>query len=477
MKKMKRKAIAILLTMVMLSSFVTGCAVTTGEDKEKDTTASEGTTGGEQAATSDQSLKDREEITMWFWGAEPYAQEAMQKILVEPYNASQDKYQLVLEFRATVDSDISTALAANQGPDIIYGSGPAFVMPLVEAGKLESMDVYTEQYGWADRILEPYYQSGMVNDSLYSLSNSVSTLGVFYNKKVLSDNGWEVPTTIEELESIMDQAIEKGMYGNVAGNKDWQAVNANYVYLFMTHITGADTIYECLTNQQPWTNEDVYAGIEKTKEWWDKGYLGGDDYPNLNYSDCLQLLATEQSPFFIGPSLAYQWAASYFTGDIEENIAFIPFPATETVPDETYTLGTACTLSINANISQEHKDESAKIIDMMMTADFMEEMTTAWPGYWGTPLKDLSSVDTSNMPYLSQSYVEVAKSISEAVNQGNFGYDGNVFFPPATQQHIIDVEDVWYDTVTVADFLEALDTEFKTDYENGMVPAIPKPGE
>jgi len=300
---------------------------------------------------------------------------------------------------------------------------------------------------------------------------------VFYNKKVLADNNWEAPTTIEELESIMDQAIEIGMYGNVAGNKDWKAVNANYAYLFMTHVTGAQSIYDCLTNQAEWTNEDVQAGINKTKDWWDNGYLGGNDYPNLNYSDCLQLLATEKTPFFIGPSLAYQWAASYFTGDISENIEFMAFPATETVPDETYTLGTCCTFSINANTSQEHKDEAAKIIDIMMTADFMQEMTAAWPGYWGTPLKDLSSVDASDMPYLSKSYVGVVQKISQAVSNGNFGYDGNVFFPPATQQQVINIEDVWYDTITVDEFLETLNSEFKADYENGMVPVIPKPGE
>ena len=86
----------------------------------------------------------------------------------DKYNASQDEYQLVVEFRQSVDSDMTTALAANQGPDIVYGSGPAFVMPLVEAGKLENLDEYSKQYGWEDKILQPYYESGTVNGNLYS---------------------------------------------------------------------------------------------------------------------------------------------------------------------------------------------------------------------------------------------------------------------------------------------------------------------
>jgi raffinose/stachyose/melibiose transport system substrate-binding protein len=418
---------------------------------------------------------DREDITMWFWGAEPYAQEALNTLLVEPYNASQDKYNLVVEFRPSVDSDIQTALAANEGPDIVYGSGPSFVMPLVEAGKLEPMDSYSEQYGWEDKILTPYYESGTVNGTLYSLVNGVSTMGVFYNKKVLADNGWEVPTTIEELETIMDEAMEKGLYASVTGNKGWQPVNENYGSLFLTHIAGPETMYKVLTGEESWENEDVIAAIEKSKEWWDKGYLAGTDYPNLNFSESLQLLAAEQSPFFVGPTIAYQWAASYFTGDLEENLGFIPFPATEQVPETTYTLGAACTLSINANTTQEHKDEAAKIIDMMMNAEFMQDMTAAWPGYWGTPLKDLSSVDTSEMSYLSQEFVKVVQSVSEAVNEGNFGYYDNVFFPSATQNRIVNIDEVWYDTATVEDYVASIQSEFEVEFEKGLVPPIPQP--
>ena len=489
---MKRKALAAIMATAVVVSSLAGCGVSTGSDTSKEETKEETKEEAEDTAedaeeteetedteevakASDDSLKDREEINLWFWGAEPYAQEAMKKYLVDAYNASQDKYQLVVEFRPSVDSDMTTALAANQGPDIVYGSGPAFVMPLVEAGKLEAMDEYSEEYGWADRILQPYYESGTVDGKLYSLTNGISTMGVFYNKKVLEDNGWEVPTTIEDMEKIMDEAMEKGLYGSVTGNKGWQPVNENYASLFLTHVATPDTVYKCLTGEESWNNDDVKAAIEKSKEWWDKGYLAGDDYVNLNFSESLQLLADEKAPFFIGPSIAFQWAASYFTDDKTENIAFIPFPATEQVPDETYTLGAACTLSINANVSQEHKDEAAKIIDIMMSPDFTEEMTAAWPGYWGTPLKDLSSVDTADMGYLSKSFMDVVQNVSAAVEKGNFGFYDNVFFPADTQQRIVNIDEVWFGTSSVDDYVDSIETAFKDEFDKGLVPPIPKP--
>ncbi len=472
---MKKRILAAILSTAMIATMVSGCSISTKSTTEPGNTAENAGNGETPAKAESGDLKNREVISLWFWGAEPYAQEAMQKILADKYNASQDKYILALEFRPSVDTDMSTALAANQGPDIVYGSGPSFVMPLVEAGKLEPLDPYAEQYGWKDRLLQPFYDSGTVGGKLYSLTSGVSTVGVFYNKKVLADHGWEVPKSIQDMEEVMDHALEKGMYASVTGNKGWKPVNENYASLFLTHIAGPETVYKCLMGEEKWNNQEMQAAINKSKEWWDKGYLAGKDYVNLNFSESLQILADEKSPFFIGPSIAFQWAASFFTGDKAENIAFMPFPATEEVPNETYTLGASCTLSINANVSKEHKDEAAKIIDMMMQPEFMKEMTAAWPGYWGTPLKDLSAVDTTGMGHLSKSFVDVVKNVSDAVNKGNFGYYDNVFFPAATQQNMVNIEDVWYNTISTSDYLDKVDKDFSSELAKGLVPPIPAP--
>lgn len=419
---------------------------------------------------------EKQQISLWFWGAEPYSQEALNTILADTYNASQDEYELIIEYRNTVDNDINVALAAGEGPDIVYGSGPAFVMPLADAGALAPLDTYSEKYGWKDRILSPLYDSGTVNGVLYSLGNSVSTMGIFYNKKVLAENGWEVPTTIDELITVMDEAIDKGMYASVTGNKGWKPVNENYSSLFLTHFAGPRAVYNSLTGKEKWNNPRIASAIEKSAEWFNKGYLGGEDYINLNFSESIQLLADGKSPFFFGPSIGFQWAASFFVDDKAEDLGFAPFPAGEKdVPYPLYTLGVACTLSINAN--SEHKDAAAAILDMMMTPEFMQKMTEAWPGYWGVPLKDLSAVDTSNMGPLSKSFTEAVRSVSDAINNGNFGYYTNVFFPAATQTQFIDIETVWYGEATVSEFLDRVDKEFQVEFEKGLVPPIPVPAQ
>jgi len=418
--------------------------------------------------------QDRQKITMWFWGAPPEHQKTMNEVLVKAYNDSQTKYELSIEFRNTVDNDIAVSLAAGSGPDIVYGSGPSFVAPYAAAGKLESMDKYSQKYGWKERILAPIYESGTVNGQLYALPNSLNTLGIFYNKAVLKDNGWEPPKTIQELESIMDKAKAKGMYASVTGNKGWKPVNENYVSLFLTHMAGPQNVYKALKGEQKWSTPEITAAVEKSAEWYKKGYLAGDDYINLNFNDAVQLLADKKSPFFVGPTLVFQFASQFFKGDNVEDLGFIPFPSIDPkLPSPLYTLGTTASLSINGN--SKVKDGAAEVIDKMMTQQFLIDMTKRWPGYWGVPVNKLD-VDPSQFQGLSKAYILAIQDMIKAVNEGRFGYFTATFFPPATQQEFINIDTVWLGTTSAKDFLAKIDTIFAEEQAKKMVPPIPMPG-
>ena len=422
------------------------------------------------------TAQDREQITMWFWGAPPEHQETMGIVLVDAFNESQDEYELTVEFRNTVDNDIAVALAAGSGPDIVYGSGPSFVAPYAAAGQLASMEPYAEEYGWRERILAPIYESGTVNGELFALPNSLNTLGIFYNKRVLEENGWEPPTTIDELEQIMQEAIDLGLYASVTGNKGWRPVNENYTSLFLTHMAGPNAVYDALTGEIPWTSDEIVAAMERSAEWYQSGFLAGEDYVNLNFNDSVQLLAAGESPFFVGPTLVFQFATQFFNeeaGNVDD-LGFIPFPSIGDLPYPLYTLGTTASLSINGN--SEHPDAAAAVIDLMMTQEFLVNMTARWPGYWGVPVSELD-VDPEEFEGLSREYLIAIQDMIGAVNEGNFGYFSATFFPPATQTEFINIDTVWLDTATASEFLERVDEIFQEELEGQLVPPIPQPAE
>jgi raffinose/stachyose/melibiose transport system substrate-binding protein len=417
----------------------------------------------------------RQTLTFWFWGAPPAHQETMKKVLVDGFNASQSKYTLQVTYNNDVDKNVQVALAANQGPDVVYGSGPAFSAAYAASGKLANMDQYATNYGWKDRLLGPMYESGTVGGKLYALPNSLNTLGIFYNKAVLTKLNAQVPTTIDELEAVMDKAKAAGMYASVTGNKGWRPVNEDYSSLFLTHLAGPQTVYDALTGKVPWTSAPIQAAVDKSAQWFKKGYLGGKDYTNLNFTQSMQLLADGKSPFFIGPTLAFQFATDYFndkSGNVD-NLGFTSFPTIGAgLASPLYTLATTASLSINA--ASKNKDGAAEVIDYMMTNKFLKDMTATWPGYWGVPLKTLDA-QPADFQGLSRSYLTAIQDMIKAVNAGNFGYFTATFFPPATEQELINIDTVWEGTASTGAFLSKVESTFQGELAKGLVPPIPAP--
>ena len=421
--------------------------------------------------------QERTQVQFWMWGAGPHLQDVIRAVLVDPYNESQDEFELVMTFRNDVDSVIASVLPAGGGPDLVYGSGPAFVRPFAQAGHLANMEPYAEQYGWRDRILTPIYQSGTVDGDLYALPNSLLTMGVFYNKVLFAENGWEIPTTFAELEAIMDDALSQGLYASVTGNKGWRPVNEDYSQTFLNHWAGPQVIYDAITGAIPWTDAAIAEAIQKSADWFQADYLAGEDYFNLNFLDAVSLLASNQSPFFFGPTLVFQFATSFYSeeeGNLDE-LGFFPFPSKEGLPSPLYILGTAATLSINGSSAPEVQDAVAAIIDRMMTQEFLVDMTRGWPGYWGVPISQVD-INLDDFTGLSHGFLSAIQETVSAVNAGNFGYAPDTFFPPATQATFIEIDAVWVGDLSVEDFLASVQTAYEEDQAAGLVFAPPPPG-
>ena len=146
----------------------------------------------------------------------------MKDILCGWYNNSQDDYELVIEFRNTVDVDIPRALAAGTAPDIIYASGPSYIGTYKDEDLVLNLDSYAEQYGWKDNILGVIYDSLTLDGSLYSVPGGMSVGGLFYNTELFDEKGWAAPTTLAEMEALLAAAKDEGLYPLGAGNKGWK---------------------------------------------------------------------------------------------------------------------------------------------------------------------------------------------------------------------------------------------------------------
>jgi|TARA_B100001964_G_C14244798_1_gene606859 raffinose/stachyose/melibiose transport system substrate-binding protein len=420
-----------------------------------------------------QTGHSREKVTLWFWGAPPNLQEAFQKNMIEPFRAAQNKYELEIEFRNTVDNDVRVSVLAGSGPDLVYTSGPSYIAPFAKAKKIEPLEKYAKKYGWGERLLKPVLDTCHQLGHLYCLPPSLISDGMFYNKSMLEENGWSVPKNLKQVESIMKAAQAKGFYASVTGNKGWKPVNENYSSIFINNMVGPQGFYNILAKGSTWNSSAMRKAIKESARWFKAGYLGGNDYFSLNFDQSIALVSQKRSPFFFAPSIGFQWATNYFKGDKAGDFVFAPMPQLDpSVPYPMYDLGVAFTLSINAN--SKVKDGAAEVLNMIMSADFAKRMANDWPGYWGIPLKEFPKAP--NAKGLTKSFLEAMSSMSDAIGKGAFGYKIGTFFPPATSEIFFeDIEAVWLGKMTASDLLKKAEKTYADEKSKGLVGDYPKP--
>ncbi len=415
---------------------------------------------------------DKKEITMWFWGAATDYQKTMKDVLCGWYNNSQDEYELSIEFRNTVDTDIPVALAAGNAPDIIYASGPSYTAVYQAEDLVMNLDKYAEEYGWKDRLLSVMYDSCTLDGSLYSVPGGMCIGGLYYNKELFEEKGWKEPETWDEMLALFDEAQKEGIYALGAGNKGWKPCNDHFSSMIINHYAGANLFYDALTGKSSFKTDEMVEAVNVSKEWYDKGYLAGEDYVNLDSQEVMQLLADKRCAMIMAPSLYTQFAAQSFLGEEQDKVGFIPMPSYNTEED-VYDVSLNCNFSINA--ATKYADECAKILDYMLTGEYAVKMTEGWPGYWTTPIKELVEYDASSLTGLSGMSIVAFQNAIPQIDKGYFAFHPSTFFPSATVTAFEDVDTVWQGVMDAETFCTTVAMELESDIEQNLVCPLVEP--
>ena len=105
---------------------------------------------------------ERIPLTYWYGPANSDGQAALQKHVVDGFNASQDKYQLSIEVKgAAINNALRVALLAGSGPDLVQTSGPTYLTPMATAGQVLPLDDLAKKYGWDQRFLPALLNTGV----------------------------------------------------------------------------------------------------------------------------------------------------------------------------------------------------------------------------------------------------------------------------------------------------------------------------
>jgi raffinose/stachyose/melibiose transport system substrate-binding protein len=390
------------------------------------------------------------------WWAEANADRdpVFQAKLVDAFNASQNEIELVMEFKEGLNDILRTAMLSGEGPDIVETPGPSYVKEYQEAGLIKSMQGYSGQYGWEDKLLPWSYQAGVFDGEFYSAPKTFESMIMLYNKTLFEENGWSVPTTLSEYEDTASKIKAAGMNVFAYGSTGWQPTHEHLAGMYLNSYAGPDNIYKALIGEKDWTDPEFVGAVELLrKHMVDDGYWSGslENYYALGWDDFHAMFSSRGAAMMTIGTWTFGATAAGFA-DSSDEWDWAPFPVLrDGGADPAYLLALGTTMSINA--SSGDPDAAATVLDFIfsnkkivldMAADFNF-------GEFVVPLYfSVDDIREDVSPQVKRYLVDFA----EATGKGNYGYTTWTFWPADPGVHIWkDMEVVWAGDISVEDYM------------------------
>lgn len=349
---MRKRAMSVLLAAAMITGTMTGTAVMVKADDEPVTLT---VLAGQ--STTDAGIEDMIDEAL----AEKYPNITLEWECVDWGNDFQPKMQQYMQSGL---------------PDIMIGKAQD-VSTYAPQGVLGEIDST-----YLDRGLDASRENVTIDGKTYGLVYNAMYQGVYYNKAMFKENGWEIPKTLDDLQVIIDDCKEKG------------------ITPFASHMVDTWSIGNM---SMQFAMNDVF---NKTPDWGDKFRAGevsfsdSEDMQNaLNYNKLIydntfeDTFSTEQTDcdakMVLGDAamkVSGSWSIQNFL-DIDENFDFGVFPFPNQTGDSKLIFEPNITIMTSANTEHQDavndfldlmssdKDLAVEILDYTKTASMLKDVT------------------------------------------------------------------------------------------------------
>jgi glucose/mannose transport system substrate-binding protein len=249
--------------------------------------------------------KKVEVFSWWTGGGEAAGLEAMIKV----FNA---KYPGVEFINAAVAGGagtnaravLATRLQAGDPPDSWQGhAGQELIGTYVAGKQIEPLNDLYKSEGWLDVMPETLIPLISQDGNIYSVPVNIHRANVmWYNPKVLADNGVAVPTTMDEWFAAMDTLKEAGVTPLALGEQ-WTKMHLLETILLGS--LGADKYNGLWDGSTDWGSAEVTAALENYQKALT--YTNSDS-ASLSWQDAAQLVVNGDAAF----NVMGDWAEGYF---------------------------------------------------------------------------------------------------------------------------------------------------------------------
>lgn len=411
--------------------------------------------------------QDRPTISVWFDANNPGC---TAPLITEGYNSMSETSLVEIVDQPNSWEVTRTAVTGGAGPDVVISPGPSFVYEMAAANLILPLEDYAAEWGWNDSFVPWALSLGEVDGTLYSLPNELETLILYYNKTLFEQNGWEAPTTVDELMALSEEIAAAGIVPFAHGNADWRPANEWFVGEFINHVAGPEAVYEALTGARPWTDDAFVEAIDVLNNMQSNGWFFGglELYYTADEPTRMAALGAGEAAMNIEGTWRFSTIGDYF-GEAAGNTNewdWVPVPSS--TGDAIFDIGIGSTWSINA--ASPNPDLAAEFLTYLFSPD-VQALLLAQCGSAPAPI----NMEADAMEGVDPRIARAFELFAESSNAGNYGYTTWTFWPPQSDVYIYEeIERVWDGQITTTEYLEGLNTLFSEELAAGDIPPIPE---
>lgn len=385
---MKKKILSALLAAAMVLSLgACGSSSSSASASGSADSAKEASSGA--SGSSDLSGN----VTVWY---HDYSMEKSLQKVIKDFNKEYPDVDVEYEIKGDGDYDslLKNAIQSGSGPDAFYTQGTATstMQDLVDNNVLEDLTNVVD-YSF---ISDDAKARGTIDGKLYSVPwMTLDTRTVFYNKDMFKENGWKVPKTFSEFESLLKKIKARKIVPISVAYEPW-----SLLFLYEPVLAAYDPSYTAgLKNvtSDP-VGKPAKEAMQKLVDWAKAGYFG-DNWTGV-IDNSAQILA------FTSGAAAMDVAGSWDASTIKENNPDLNLGAF-TIPAEDGTTGLVGTAANGFSVNKDSKNLDA---------------TNAFVKFCATKQAQTDWVITSGSVSATDKIVpkdEVAKEISAGAADGN----------------------------------------------------------
>jgi ABC-type glycerol-3-phosphate transport system substrate-binding protein len=300
-----------------------------------------------------------------------YTDDPPVKALIEAFEAKHPN--ITIEGQQTPFSDyvksVKLAMTSEDPPDIAEYN-PGAMRSLVPGGAIYDLTPYEELYGWQDGFpassLEVLRSDTKAKEygtgGLYAVPGSLSVLGVFYNKQLVSAAGiTKPPATLAEFEQQIGAVRNAGTapfgFGSlqVGGFQLWNA---------LTNSLGDEQRYRDWVYGKPNATIETDAAkqaAQKVVDWAGAGYLPASANATAD-ADALANFTQGKGAYFVTGN----WYAATIAEALGDNAGFFLFPAAK---QGNPAVASGASVAFSISSKTEHADEAAAFLDFMRSPE------------------------------------------------------------------------------------------------------------